>query len=240
MPEKVITEGTTVPTQESDGKPEKPDGRKRRWKEHKIARREELVDGTLSAIRNRGSKIGMDEIAAEIGVSKTVLYRYFTDKSDLTKATMMRYVQTILAPNIYSAMGGQLGEFELVRSAVSAYVHTVADDPDIYLYVMSSGSSHEVVADSERMFAELVATVLADRARLLEIDSGGAVPWAYSIVGSIQLATHWWISNKAMTAEDLIDYLTMMTWGAVEGIARAGGSPAKFRAREHPMPTPES
>lgn len=40
----------------------------------------------------------MDEIASEIGVSKTVLYRYFADKSDLTNATMARYVETTLAP----------------------------------------------------------------------------------------------------------------------------------------------
>ena len=238
MPDKVTTERTVM---SDSGKAGKPDGRKRRWQEHKIARREELVDGTIAAIRNRGSKIGMDEIAAEIGVSKTVLYRYFTDKGDLTKATMMRYVQSILAPNIYAAMGETLAEFDLVRSAVSAYVHTVADDPDLYLYVMGSGQglSQDVVADSERMFADFVATILGERVRAMEMDSGGAVPWAYSIVGGIHLATHWWISNRSMSAEDLIDYLTMMTWGAVEGIARVGGSPAKFRSMDHPLPTLE-
>ncbi|WP_454557272.1 hypothetical protein, partial [Salmonella enterica] len=46
----------------ADAKPEKSDGRKRRWREHKIARREELVDGTIAAIRARGREIGMDEI----------------------------------------------------------------------------------------------------------------------------------------------------------------------------------
>ena len=88
--------------------PTKQDGRKRRWHEHKIARREELVDGTIAAIRARGHDIGMDEIASEIGVSKTVLYRYFTDKNDLTSATMMRYVETILAPRIYAAVAEDL------------------------------------------------------------------------------------------------------------------------------------
>ena len=94
----------------------KQDGRKRRWHEHKIARREELVDGTINAIRTRGHEIGMDEIAAEIGVSKTVLYRYFTDKSDLTTATMLRYVETVLAPRIYAAVAEDLDEYELTRA----------------------------------------------------------------------------------------------------------------------------
>jgi AcrR family transcriptional regulator len=220
---------------------EKPDGRKRRWREHKIARREELVDGTLAAIRARGSNVGMDEIATEIGVSKTVLYRYFADKGDLINATMMRYVETILAPRIYAAIASGGGEFELTRSAIAAYVETVAADPDIYLFVMgnNAGTNQHVIADSERMFAEVVATVLGERARLLEMDSGGSVPWAYSIVGGVQLATHWWISNKSMSADDLIDYLLMMTWSAIEGIARHGGSPAKFKALEHELPRPE-
>ena len=183
----------------------------------------------------------MDEIANEIGVSKTVLYRYFADKSDLTNATMARYVETILAPQIYAAIGSQSEEFDLVNSAIAAYVHTVAEDPELYLYVMSntSGPNSDVLADSERMFAEVVATVLGERMRKLEMDSGGSVPWAYSIVGGIQLATHWWISNKSMSAQDLIDYLTMMIWGSIEGIARVGGSSARFKTRPHPIPTVE-
>lgn len=219
---------------------EKSDGRKRRWREHKIARREELVDGTLAAIRGRGSNIGMDEIAAEIGVSKTVLYRYFTDKGDLINATMLRYVETILAPRIYAAIASGGGEYELTRSAITAYVDTVATDPEIYLFVMgnNAGANQHVIADSERMFAEVVATVLGERARQMEMDSGGSVPWAYSIVGGVQLATHWWISHKSMSAEDLIDYLLMMTWSAIEGISRSGGSPAKFKAQPHELPTP--
>ena len=48
----------------------KSDGRKRRWHQHKVQRRNELVDGTLEAIRRCGSSVSMDEIAAEIGVSE--------------------------------------------------------------------------------------------------------------------------------------------------------------------------
>ncbi|NLE78937.1 MAG: TetR/AcrR family transcriptional regulator [Rhodococcus sp.] len=222
---------------EKADKAEKPDGRKRRWREHKIARREELVDGTISAIRLRGRDIGMDEIASEIGVSKTVLYRYFADKSDLTNATMVRYVETILAPRIYGAIGGDLDEYELTEATISAYVETVASDPELYLYVMANGSGagQDVVADSERMIAELLSTVLGERLRRMDMDSGGSVPWSYALVGGVQLATHWWISNRSMTSDDLISYLTMMTWGGISGIAAVKASPARFQALPHPL-----
>ncbi|WP_435531048.1 TetR/AcrR family transcriptional regulator [Rhodococcus spelaei] len=202
-----------------------------------MARREELVDGTIAAIRARGRDIGMDEIASEIGVSKTVLYRYFNDKSDLTSATMTRYVETVLAPRMYAAIGSDMDEYELARVAITAYVETVAEDPEVYLYVManSAGANRDVVAESERMIAELLSAVLGERLRQMEMDSGGALPWAYGIVGAVQLATHWWISNKSMTAEDLIDYLTMMTWGGITGIAAVAGSPVRFKSMPHPL-----
>lgn len=180
----------------------------------------------------------MDEIAAEIGVSKTVLYRYFTDKSDLTKATMVRFVETVLAPRIYEAISIVGDEYALTRSTIAAYVQTVESDPEIYRYIMGNGSGVEqtALADSEQLFAGIVATVIGERARQWKMDSGGAVPWAYSIVGGVQLATHWWITDKSMSAEDLIDYLTMMTWSAVEGIVRMGGSPARFKAQPPKLP----
>ncbi len=222
---------------DSEVRVEKPDGRKRRWREHKIARREELVDGTLAAIRARGRDIGMDEIASEIGISKTVLYRYFTDKGDLTTATMTRYVETTLAPRIYLAISEQLDEYNLTRAVIAAYVETVATDPEVYLYVMANNanSNRDVVAESERMIAELLATVLGERLRARGMDSGGSVPWAFAVVGAVQLATHWWISNKSMSAEDLIDYLCMMSWGGIHGVAMADGSPAKFNSQPHPL-----
>ncbi|EOM76680.1 TetR/AcrR family transcriptional regulator [Rhodococcus rhodnii] len=232
------TNGDTPPPAKPDA-PAKSDGRKRRWREHKIARREELVDGTISAIRLHGRDIGMDEIASEIGVSKTVLYRYFSDKSDLMNATMMRYVQTTLAPRVYAAVSSDMSEFELTEATIKAYVETVASDPEIYLYVMSNGQGADtsVVADSERMIAEVLASVLGEKLRALDMDSGGSVPWAYGVVGSVQLATHWWISNRSMSTEDLIAYLTMMLWGGISGIAEMKGSPTRFRAADHSFPT---
>ena len=90
----------------------KPDGRKRRWHQHKVERRNELVDGTLVAIRNRGSNVSMDAIAAEIGASTPVLYRYFVDKNDLTTAVMMRFAQTTLIPNMAAALSSNLDGFD--------------------------------------------------------------------------------------------------------------------------------
>lgn len=216
----------------------KTDGRKRRWHQHKVERRNELVDGTIEAIRRHGRFLSMDEIAAEIGVSKTVLYRYFVDKNDLTTAVMMRFTQTTLIPNMIAALSADMDGFELTREIIRVYVETVAAQPEPYRFVManSSASKSKVIADSERIIARMLAVMLRRRMQEAGMDTGGVEPWAYLIVGGVQLATHSWMSDPRMSSDELIDYLTMLSWSALCGIVEAGGSLEKFRKQPHPSP----
>jgi AcrR family transcriptional regulator len=216
----------------------KTDGRKRRWHQHKVERRTELVDGALEAIRQRGRDVSMDEIAAEIGVSKTVLYRYFVDKNDLTTAVMMRFAQTTLIPNMAAALSSNLDGFDLTREIIRVYVETVASEPEPYRFVManSSASKNKVVADSERIIARMLAVMLRRRMQMVGMDTHGVEPWSYLIVGGVQLATHSWMSNQRTTSDELIDYLTMLCWNALCGIVEVGGSLEKFNSQPHPSP----
>ncbi len=216
----------------------KTDGRKRRWHRHKVERRNELIDGTIEAIRHRGRFLSMDEIAAEIGVSKTVLYRYFVDKNDLTSAVMMRFAQATLIPNMAAALSTDMDGFDLTREIIRVYVETIAAEPEPYQFVManSSPSKSKVIADSERIIARMLSVMLRRRMQETGLDTGGVEPWAYLIVGGVQLATHSWMSNPRMSADELIDYLTMLSWSAVCGIVEAGGSLEKFNAQPHPSP----
>lgn len=216
----------------------KADGRKRRWHQHKVDRRNELVDGTIEAIRRRGRSLSMDEIAAEIGVSKTVLYRYFVDKNDLTTAVMMRFTQTTLIPNMAAALSSDLDGFELSREIIRVYVETVASEPEPYRFVMANNSaSHsKVIADSERIIARMLAVLMRRRMQQAGMETGGAEPWAYLIVGGVQLATHSWMSDPRMSSDELIDYLTMLSWNALRGIVEVGGSLEKFRGEPHSSP----
>ena len=96
----------------------KVDGRSHRWRDHRITRRRELLDGTLAAIRKHGHAIGLDDIAMENGVSKTVLYKHFTDKKGLTDAAMERYIETVLVARIRVVLSEDLDEYEITRALV--------------------------------------------------------------------------------------------------------------------------
>ncbi|WP_245839235.1 TetR/AcrR family transcriptional regulator [Nocardia donostiensis] len=250
MPANPTTEELTLSTEDLvdvDERAEQPaavrtartDGRKRRWRQHKIDRRSELVDGTLAAVRTRGSNAGMDEIAAHIGVSKTVLYRYFSDKNDLVNAAMQRFIELTLMPRVYGALSLDADEYQLVRSALSEYVAAVDEDPEVYRFIMGNGSGDpSSLADFEKLFAEVVAAAIVARAGDRGYETDGALLWSYVLVGGIQLATHWWTANKTMPRDEVIDHLTMMVWSSIEGMARAGGSRTKFAQQSHVLPEP--
>ncbi len=208
------------------------DGRKKRWDQHKKARREEFVDAALAAIRREGPGIGMESVAAELQVSKTVLYRHFTDKSDLIGAILTKIAQTILLPPLLAELAQERDDFDQARALIGAYVQSIAAEPELYGFVFAHnqevGDKESVVATTERVVAEALAALVGDRLRTMGMDSGGAQPWAYGVVGMVQLATHWWVDNRTMSSEALIDYLTMLAWGGLEGVLKAEGSPAKF------------
>lgn len=216
----------------------KVDGRSDRWRDHRITRRRELLDRTLAAIREHGHDVGMDAIAAANGVSKTVLYKHFADKKGLADAAMGRYVETALVPRIQDAMSEDLDEYHLTRAVISAYVTTVATDPEIYIYVHSNNAvsgNQDIITVSEGLIAELLSSVIADRFREREFSTGGSMPIAFAMIGAVWLASHWWMFDRTMTVDELIDYLTMMVWGGIAGIARAAGSAAIFTSEPHTL-----
>jgi hypothetical protein len=100
----------------------------------------------------------------------------------------------------------------------------------------SSASKSKAVADSEQIIARMLAVMLRRRMSEAGMDTHGAEPWAFMIVGGVQLATHSWMSHPRMTADELIDYLTMLSWSALRGIVEVGGSLDKFNSMPHPSP----
>src|SRR3954452_9163956 len=76
------------------------DGRRSRWTEHRRARREDLVGAAVEAVRRTGPDFAVDDVARSAGVSKTVIYRYFTDKDELVDAVLERISTTVLLPRL--------------------------------------------------------------------------------------------------------------------------------------------
>jgi AcrR family transcriptional regulator len=206
----------------------RPDGRSRRWADHRERRRAELVEAVIEAIRELGPEPGIDAVAAHAGVSKPVLYRYFTDKSGLWLA-VGRQAATAVVEAVAPAVAAVREERDVVAAAIDAYLTFIEADPHVYRFVVHQrgiARDTDVVADAMDTVASGLARILGDRLRALGLDSGPALPWAYGIVGYVQTVADWWLrQQQPISRTALAEYLTTFLWGGIAGIRAAADTP---------------
>src|SRR3954469_12460118 len=111
------------------------DRRDSRWDEHRAARRRQLVDATLAAVGKHGAGVGMEEIAAEAGTSKTVVYRHFADRAELHVAVCNRVASQLL-PRLREAIESNAAPRQMVAAGIDPYLAFLEADPELYRFVV--------------------------------------------------------------------------------------------------------
>lgn len=210
----------------------KDDGRTTRWEHHREERRAELVLAAVRAIDAHGPSAGIAEIAAEAGVSKPVLYRYFADKDEL-HAAVGQWGATEVLTRILPAVRADLPVRERVARSVDGYLRTLEEHPQVFLLLVQHrvSSTADPLADGKAAVAATISRVMADAMLAQGIDSGGAEPWAAGVVG-LGLATgEWWLERRTMSREAVSRYLADFIWGAMLGITRQHGVPLVAESR---------
>lgn len=207
-----------------------PDGRSTRWAEHRRARRAELVSAAVRAISSAGPDVGMDEIAALAGTSKTVLYRHFSDKGELHLAVAQR-VDERVSTALRAASAGA-GDFRSgLRSVIRTYLQLVTDDPNVYRFVTA-----RTPASGADPVAGLSAAVSAELTRLIgrHLRAGGlpravSSVWAHGLVGLVRAGADHWLDAagegvislpdvgpaSSLDVEEMADALTDLAWGGL-------------------------
>ncbi len=96
----------------------------------------------MRAVREHGPGVGMDDIAAAAGTSKTVVYRHFTDRAGLYAAVADRVDGTIIRGITRAAeregAGTAPAPRAVVRAVIAAYLHLVEDDPEVYRFIVNA------------------------------------------------------------------------------------------------------
>jgi AcrR family transcriptional regulator len=201
------------------------DARRERWRAHRESRREEFVEATIRAVGQHGPDVGMDEIAAEAGVTKPVLYRHFTDKADLYYAVGMRATDMLMA-KIVPALADDAAIYERIRRAVDCYVGFLDEYRELYRFLVlrPHPTKQDLVQRDKLKIAEVLAELLGAYLKLFRMNPVIAGPSGYGIVGLVQSAGEWWLDHPdEMTRDQLTDHLTMLIWHGIDGVLRAGG-----------------
>jgi AcrR family transcriptional regulator len=212
-----------------------PDGRSSRWDEHRLARRQELVEATLAAIRTHGAGVGMDEVAAVAGTSKTVFYRHFTDRAGLYRAVAERVDATIIRGLTRAAADDPAadGTRAVVRAVIAAYLHLVEEDPEVYRFIVNAPivppgerPSGDVAAGmTDRIaghVAELVGAGIADTAHAADTPTPPRL-WGVALVGMVRATADAWLAaggaSGGPSSDELADDLTALAWDGLSSRA---------------------
>jgi AcrR family transcriptional regulator len=214
-----------APSQENIAQPR--DRRDSRWDEHRRNRREQLVQAALAAVSRHGARVGMEEIAAEAGTSKTVVYRHFTDRTELHAAVCAHVAEHLLA-ELGAAMGMGGPPRLVIARAIETYLAFCEADPEVYRFVVDTPEGHHracgpaPVDSLSGLVAEQAAAVLAGALTAAGRDADVARPWGHGLIGLVRAAADWWLrADRPMLRSELAASLTDLAWAGLSGVVTA-------------------
>jgi AcrR family transcriptional regulator len=196
------------------------DRRNSRWDEHRRARREQLVDAAVAAVGRHGAGVGMEEIAAAAGTSKTVVYRHFADRTDLHVAVCARVAGQLLT-KLREAMRSSDDPREMVAAAIETYLAFLEADPELYRFVVhgTGAGDSDPIGNLGSLVGEQAAAQVAVALAQAGRDAAAAEPWGHGVVGMVRAAADWWLSaDRPMIRNVLAAHLTDLAWAGLSGV----------------------
>ena len=180
-------------------------GRPEPTEQEREARRAQLLDAAVEAIRRHGPDVSMEDLAKAAGVTKPILYRNFGHRDGLT-----------------TALAAGDTPYETLVATIDAYLSFVERDPEVYRFLVAQ--LHGEPPDLEislgnflNQVSAQVAVVMGEQMRAAGLDSGGAEPLAHGIVGMVHSAGDWWLERRTMPRARLVEYLAGVLWAGLSG-----------------------
>ncbi len=201
------------------------DGRATRWERHNATRRTRLVQDAVRAIRAHGPGVGMDEIAAQAGTSKTVLYRHFGDKAGLY-AAVVESVHDFILRTLPLDEASTLEPRELVITLADAYLAVVERDRNLYLFTTSRPTGETPTEDPVLGITTRIGNAVSDAIRSWlrreGLDEEPANTWGHGAVGFIwAVSDRWIVTNLRRPRAEVVAYIDQLFTPAFDGIRRS-------------------
>jgi AcrR family transcriptional regulator len=188
-------------------------------------RRRELLDAARRAIRARGPSVAMDEIAAEAGITKPILYRHFGSRAGLATAIASDYSTAFLA-HVTGRIRGSATAADLVRAVIDAFVEFVERDPALFAFISDERGFGRLAAaghavQSHRPLQRGLAFALHNALEGQGRDGAPAATWGAALSGMLAASTRWWLEERSLPREELVRHLFDLVWHGVTGQSRS-------------------
>jgi AcrR family transcriptional regulator len=171
-------------------------------------RRQQILHAATRAFARRGfAATGLDDIAAEAGVSHVILYRHFDSKTDLYRAVLERAC-TRLAESVGTDNFGEHSIALLVRAA--------AADPDgfrlLFRHAAREPEFADVIDGIRSAATEIAHSALAER-----MAPGPWRQWAARLVPTVALeAVIAWLDGGQPDRDRAPDHIDRAIEGVIE------------------------
>ncbi len=167
----------------------------------------------------------MDEIAAEAGITKPVLYRHFGDKDGLYTALTQQYLAElveVLRPAVETT-----DPRSRLAATIDGYLSYVEREPERYRFLLHSGDQPRtapLLAEFRRRHVASCAFAAVENIRRAGLDPGFAEPWAQCVTGMVRAAGTSWLETRSMPRAQLVDYLTTILWDGFSSLRKSAGN----------------
>lgn len=178
-----------------------------------VVDRELVLDAAERVIRRDGAGVSLEAIAVEAGVTKPIVYARVGGRTDVANALAERLADRMIAA-AGSAVDGRPYGRTMFASLIEANLVTVAAHRELFLYVTGGTSDESPMRTlylAERSTTPM-AQQLAHWRTKHGLDPSVALPWAYAVVGMLQLVSLWWLTEADRSAEELADHLAELLW----------------------------
>jgi AcrR family transcriptional regulator len=180
-------------------------------------RREQLLDIGRRLFAERGlDGTSIEEIAAQAGVSKPVVYEHFGGKEGLYAVVVDREVDRFLAMATELLNGDDTMEkFELAAVALLHYIEDNSDGFRILVRDSNSTSGSGTFASLMSDIASQVEYILADVLKDRGYDPKLAPVYSQMLVGMVAFAGQWWLDVRKPKLEEMAAHLVNLAWNGL-------------------------
>jgi AcrR family transcriptional regulator len=210
-----------------------PDGRDRRWDDHRQERRARLLDAAITLIDRDGSDVGVAAIAAEAGIPRSVVYKLFRDREDLDEQIRGQIIDEMTAA-LTPLLVPRATLREMVRVAATTYVDWVTAHAHLHRFVGAGSTTRPTpgspaITGGKTAFAQsltgLIAALLPQMAQGARLPRGAAENLAFALTGiTDSVVNRWLLAGRSRSSKrDLCRFLTAASCSVIESAAELAG-----------------
>src|SRR5437764_9701648 len=149
---------------------------------HRQLRGQKLLEAVLAVIAREGPTVSMERLAAQLGVTKPILYRYFDDRAGLYRAVAQATLAALMA-DLRAALAQPIEPRQLLTEVIDAYLSFIEREPQLYRFLMQRAVVEQVEAQVTvshfiRDVGQAVAQTMGEQLRAAGADGAAAEGWA--------------------------------------------------------------